>query len=77
MQIPSDLKQNDWIRACKKLGIEVNCTKGKGSHCLIKHSKTGELYTIQRKLHRVLNIKIFNRIKKWGFYESDIWEALK
>ena len=73
----SDLKQNDWIRACRKLGLLVNCSKGKGSHCLIINPRTHKQYTLQRKLHKFLNMKIFKKMMEWGFREDQVWEALK
>lgn len=72
----SDLKQKDWIRACQKLGLEVDCSKGKGSHCLIINPQTHKQYTLQRKLHKFINIKIFKKLLEWGFEESAIMEAL-
>lgn len=73
----SDLKQNDWIRACRKLGIIVDCSKGKGSHCLIIDPKTRRQYTLQRKLHKFLSIKIAKKMTEWGFAEESIKEALR
>jgi predicted RNA binding protein YcfA (HicA-like mRNA interferase family) len=73
----SDLKQSDWIRACRKLGLIVHCSKGKGSHCLIINPKTHKQYTLQKKLHKFLNIKIFKKMMEWGLQECEIWQALK
>jgi len=73
----SDLKQKDWIKACIKLGLEVDTKRGKGSHCLIKHPHTNRKYTIQSHLHKFLNIKIFKKMLEWGFEEDDIWNALR
>lgn len=72
----SDLKQSDWIKTCRRLGLNVETNRGKGSHCLIKHPKTGHKYTIQRHLHKFINIKIFKKMLDWGFEEDDIWNAL-
>lgn len=73
----SDLKQKDWIQACRKLGLEVDCRKGNGSHCLIKHPKTGSKYTLQYKLHKFLNLKILKKMMEWGFEEKEIRDALR
>jgi hypothetical protein len=35
----SDIKQADWIRACKKLGFVINSSFGKGSHVLLSTKK--------------------------------------
>ena len=72
----SDLKQKDWIKACERLGLIVETNRGKGSHCLIKHPQTEHKYTIQRHLHKFINIKIFKKMMEWGFEENDIWNAL-
>lgn len=73
----SDLKRNDWIRACKKLGLIIDCSRGKGSHCLIIHPQTHQQYTLQKNLHKFINIKIFKKMLEWGFEENEVWEALK
>ncbi|MEK7516304.1 MAG: hypothetical protein AAB562_01780 [Patescibacteria group bacterium] len=73
----ADVKQSDWIRACRKLGLRVETRHGKGSHVLVKHPQNGSKYTIQYDLHRVINIKIFNKLKQWGLVEDAILEALR
>ncbi len=73
----SDITQKDWKRACIKLGLKVDCSRGKGSHFLVKHPETNAKYTIQQDLHKFLNIKIFKKMMQWGFTEADIWNALK
>ena len=72
----SDLKQKDWIRACKKLDLIVDCSKGKGSHCLIKHPLRNKSYTIQKNLYKIANQKIFKKLQEWGFTEKDIKKAI-
>lgn len=72
----SDITQTQWRKACLKLGLEVETTHGKGSHILIKHPQTGHKYTIQKDLHKFINIKIFKKLLEWGFSEEDIWQAL-
>ena len=71
-----DIKQRDWIRAFRKLGFPVDESKGKGNHVLAKNPTTNQKYTIQRNLHRIANIKIFNQLKKWGRLEREIWDAI-
>ena len=73
----SDLKQNDWIRACRKIGLVVDCSKGKGSHCLIIDPKTNRKYTLQKDLYKIVNEKIFKKMLNWGFSEETILDALK
>ena len=73
----SDITQSQWLNACRKLGLIVNCDFGKGSHALITHANTHAKYTIQHKLHKFINIKIFKKMLEWGFSEESIWDALK
>ena len=73
----ADVRQRDWIRACRKLGLDVITNRGKGGHVLVKHPKTGTKYTVQSDLHKIINIKIFNKLKEWGFGEEQIFEALR
>jgi len=72
----SDLTQKQWKKACGKLGLNVITKFGKGSHILIKHPKTEHKYTIQKNLHKFINIKIFKKLLEWGFEEEEIWDAL-
>ncbi len=73
----ADIHQNDWIRACRKLGLHVETHRGKGGHVLVKHPRNGMKYTVQSDLHRVINIKILNKLKRWGFTREQIFEALR
>ncbi|MBP9864493.1 hypothetical protein KBC54_03535 [Patescibacteria group bacterium] len=73
----SDVKQNDWIRACRKLGLQVETNRGKGGHVLVKHPQNGMKYTVQSDLHKIINIKIFHKLEQWGFTEEQIFEALR
>ena len=72
----SDISQVQWAKVCLKLGLEVETKHGKGSHILIKHLQTGRKYTIQKDLHKFINMKIFKKLLEWGFDEEDIWKAL-
>ena len=73
----SDVKQADWIKACRKLRLEVSVKAGKGSHCLVKSPFSGNKYTIQRNLHKFINLKIYKKLLEWGFSEKEIDKALK
>lgn len=73
----SDITQSQWIKACTKLGLEVETDKGNGSHILVRHPKTNSKYTIQYNLHKFLNIKIFKKMLEWGFEEEQVWKSLK
>ena len=73
----SDITQKQWEIACLKLGLKVEKNCGKGSHFLVKHPQTEHKYTIQKHLHKFINIKIFKKMMEWGFDEEKIWEVLK
>ncbi len=73
----SDITQSQWIKACRKLGLIVDSTSGKGSHVLVKHPNTEAKYTIQHNLHKFINMKIFKKLLEWGFDEEQVWEALR
>ena len=73
----ADIRQRDWIRACRKLGIIVETHHGKGSHILVKHPSNGSKYTIQHDLHKWINLKIFRKLQAWGFGEEQLWDALR
>ncbi|MFH0951300.1 MAG: hypothetical protein V1765_02385 [bacterium] len=72
----SDITQSQWHKACLKLGLTVETKHGKGSHLLVQHPHTQHKYTIQKDLHKFINIKIFKKLLEWGFKEDDIWNAL-
>lgn len=73
----ADIKQRDWIRACRKLGVLILTKRGKGGHVLAKHPNNGTKYTIQHDLHKDLNKKIFNKLKQWGFTDDQVFKALR
>ena len=73
----ADVTQKDWIRAARKLGLAVETGRGKGAHVLVKHPTTGAKYTVQSDLHRIINVKICNKLKQWGFTEEQVLEALR
>ena len=72
----ADLKQADWIKACKKLGLEISLKSGKGSHALIKHPKNNTKYTIQTDLYKILNQKYYKLLRGWGFTDEQLCDAL-
>jgi len=73
----SDITQSQWIKACLKLGLKVDCGFGKGSHVRVEHAHTKAKYTIQHNLHKFINMKIFKKMMEWGFEEEKIWDVLK
>ena len=73
----SDVKQSDWIRASRKLGLLVETDRGKGGHILVKHPGNGSKYTVQSDLHKIINLKILKQLKQWGFTEEQVFDALR
>ena len=73
----NDANQEDWIKACHRLGLDVK-NFGKGSHIRVYGGKNqdGPL-TIQYKLNNIINRKILKNLKNLGFSEDEITEALK
>lgn len=63
----SDITQAQWERACFKLALKTEKKSSKGSHILIKNINTNHKYTIQKDLHKFINIKIFKKLLEWGF----------
>jgi len=78
------LKQKDWIKASKRLGLNVSTTGGRGSHCVIRDPKFKNpndtrslIATIQKNLFKQANETIFKQFINSGILEDDIWRALK
>lgn len=74
----TDLKQKQWIKACKKLGLEVETKKGKGSHVRVfAPAKSMRPITIPCKTHKILSLTLYKTLLEWGFSEEEIDNALK
>lgn len=73
------IKQKDWARAGRRLGLEVSARGGKGSHLAIRRSRdtTSLITTVQKDLSKQLNQTIFKQLLDSGISEDDIWKALK
>lgn len=73
----SDVNQKRWLKACKKLGLEVYVSSGKGSHAIVKGGNRSERpLTIPNHTYPVLSKKIYKRLQSWGFSEQEINNAL-
>lgn len=72
----ADISQSDWMRACGKLGLRVETKHGKGGHVLVIQPNGNAKYTIQHRLHKLINQKIFKKLTSWGFTEEQIWDVL-
>ncbi len=69
--------QQDWAKACRRLGLDVNFKRGKGSHILISNPKSGRKFTVQKNLYNIANLKIYKKLLEWGFSEREINKALR
>lgn len=68
--------QKDWVKACRRLGLDVDSKRGKGSHILVTNPKSGKKFTIQKQLYNIANLKIYKQLLEWGFTEDEINDAL-
>lgn len=74
----TDITQKKWCSACKKLGLEVDKKKGKGSHYRIINSAPNTYpQTLPSDCHKFINIEIYKTFLEWGFSEEKIDKALK
>ena len=83
------LRQKDWIKACKKLGIWIPSGGGKGSHvCGYREEdcdrSNSEMLVITIQKHLTPNIQTdkFKQLVAYGkqtgsYTEEDVWKALK
>lgn len=72
----TNLKQRDWVRACKKLGLVVDKKRGKGSHFRIINPDTGQATTLPSKCHKYISLAIYSCLLEWGISEEDLDRAL-
>ena len=73
----TNLKQKDWVKACKKLNLVVDKKKGKGSHYRIINPDTNQVTTLPSHCHKFISIAIYNTFLEWGISEEDLDKALK
>ena len=75
----SDLTQQQWIKACKKLGLVVDTSKGKGSHARVYNpaNPQGAPMTIQNHMNKLISQKIRKKLIEWGYTEKQIDKALR
>jgi predicted RNA binding protein YcfA (HicA-like mRNA interferase family) len=74
----TNLKQKDWMKACKRLGLTVNTKSGKGSHIKVTHPSEGfRPQIIPHNTHKVINLELYKSLLIWGFTEEEIDKALK
>ena len=75
----SDLTQKQWLAACKRLGLVVDVSKGKGSHARVymPNAPKSMPMTIPNHMNKITNIKTRKKLIEWGFSEKEINKALK
>lgn len=78
-QINSGLTQNDWIKVCRKLGLEVRTDLGKGSHVRIyKNDGTSRMpLTIPCHVTKTISQHLYKSLLSLGFTEKEIDRVLK
>ena len=72
----TNMKQKDWVKACKKLKLVVDKRRGKGSHYRIVHPDTKQATTLPSNCHKFISISIYNTLLEWGISEEDLDQAL-
>lgn len=74
----TDLSQEQWKKACKKLELEIDTTKGKGSHIrVMPPNGAGKPQTIPYNTHKFISLDLYKTLLEWGFDETQIDKALK
>lgn len=71
------MTQKKWVKVCKRLNIEVDKKKGKGSHFLIINPTGGRNQTLPCDCHKFLSIEIYKSLLVWGITEEELDEAIK
>lgn len=80
-------QQNDWIVACKRLGLNVQIANGRGSHVAVYKAgtaisdKNSLVATLTHKMFPNIQRDIFKKILAYGiesglYSEDDVWKAL-
>lgn len=73
----SSLNQKQWLKACKKLGLEVDTKSGKGSHARVyPPARALRPTTIPHNPHKMISLSIYKTLLEWGFSEEEIDQAL-
>lgn len=84
-----NLKQNDWVKACEKLGLWVAPGGGRGSHVAIYASSKSDrsdrsslVLTVQKHLTPNIQTDKLKHLVAYGqaskqYTEDDVWRALK
>jgi predicted RNA binding protein YcfA (HicA-like mRNA interferase family) len=74
----TNLKQKDWVKAYKRLGMVIDTKSGKGSHVKATNPNGGfRPQTIPNNTHKFIGLELYKTLMEWGFTEEEIDKALK
>ena len=78
-QLKSDLRQSDWEKACRKLGLVVKTSQGIGSHISVymQDGRKDTPITILCHMTKIISQALYKTLLDWGFAEKEIDKALK
>jgi predicted RNA binding protein YcfA (HicA-like mRNA interferase family) len=77
MSIIPQFNQNNFIKLCQKLNLEIITKSGKGSHVKIKQPDTGKFLIVPQKIKKGLAVRLIKDLESWGFNKEEIIQLLK
>ena len=66
--------QDDFLRVCRRFGLEIIMHGGKGSHVKVKNLRTGTFIIVPRKIKKGLDVRLIKDLERWGFDREEIVE---
>lgn len=72
-----DIKQKQWIKACKKLGLDVDTSSEKGSHARAYGNNLTNPLTIPYHSNKYISQSIYKNLRDAGFSDKEIMKALR
>lgn len=74
----TNLTQKDWLKACKRLGMEIDTKSGKGSHARV-YNPSGNFrpQTIPNHMNKYISLELYKTLLMWGFSEEQIDKSVK
>lgn len=73
----TNITQKQWLKAMKKLGLEVDKKKVKGSHARIFNPNNKKATTVPNHCHKFINLGLYKVLLEWDYSEEEIDNALK
>lgn len=74
-KIPSDVVQSKILKACKKEGLKINISAGKGSHAKV-YNEEGRFIIVQHKLYKQAVKRILKSLQNWNVNIDNIIKNL-